>query len=71
MNKKKYSFDLSNGKTCTLEILVGNNIVYYNLILSKRNTVIKEILLTKEEFFAFIDCYHDSRVDLDEVESDT
>ena len=71
MNKKKYSFDLSNGKTCTLEILDGNNIVYYNLILSKRNTVIKEILLTKEEFFAFIDCYHDSRVDLDEVESDT
>ncbi len=71
MNKKKYSFDLSNGKTCTLEILDGNNIVYYNLILSKQDTIINKILLTKEEFFAFIDCYHDSRVDFAEVENDT
>ena len=71
MNKKKYSFDLSNGKTCTLEILDGNNIVYYNLILSKQDTIINKILLTKEEFFAFIDCYHDSRVDFSGVENDT
>ena len=70
MNKRKYDFDLANGRRCTLEILNSSNIVYFNLILSKNEIEINRMLLTKDEFFAFIDCYHSSRVDLFEANED-
>ena len=68
--KKSYSFNLHNGKTCTLEISCGLNKTYFNLILSKGKAEISRMLLEKEEFFAFIECYHDSRVDFSEVKED-
>jgi len=71
LSKKSYSFNLKSGKTCTLEISNSSNKTYFDLILSKGNTEIRRMFLEKEEFFAFIECYHDSRVNLSEdIEDD-
>ena len=68
--KKSYSFNLKNGKTCTLEISCGLNKNYFCLILSKSEVEVSRMLLEKEEFFAFMECYHDSRVDFSGGEED-
>lgn len=68
--KKSYSFEMQSGRVCTLEISCGLNKTYFNLILSKGKAEISRMLLEKEEFFAFMECYHDSRIDLSEVVED-
>ena len=70
--KKTYSFKLQNGKVCTLEISCGLNKTYFTLILSKGKAEISRMLLEKEEFFAFMECYYDSRIDfLEDLEDDS